>query len=123
MSTQTQSELLGVLKRLAYEAGDPAEYMRQVARLAAKAQHAYLAPAHDSRIDGKRIRAARKELGLTQEDAAYELGTSTATISNWERGVTPCDADLIIAALRGDRDVKLPRRFTRAKRRENNGAG
>lgn len=35
---------------------------------------------------GKRVRAARKRLGMEQEELADMLGTDAGTISRWERG-------------------------------------
>lgn len=37
--------------------------------------------------DGRRVRALRQHLGLTQEGLAQELGTRQQTISEWERGL------------------------------------
>lgn len=37
---------------------------------------------------GERIRKARKEIGLTQEDLAKLVNKSSQVISNWERGYT-----------------------------------
>jgi len=36
------------------------------------------------RWDGRRVRALRTHLGLTQEELAEELGTRQQTISEWE---------------------------------------
>jgi len=38
------------------------------------------------RWDGRRVRALRTHLGLTQEELAEELGTRQQTISEWETG-------------------------------------
>lgn len=37
--------------------------------------------------DGRRIRALRQHLGLTQSKLAEELGTRQQTISEWETGM------------------------------------
>ena len=37
--------------------------------------------------DGRRIRALRQHLGLTQQGLADELGTRQQTISEWETGM------------------------------------
>lgn len=37
--------------------------------------------------DGRRIRALRQHLGLTQQGLADELGTRQQTISEWEKGM------------------------------------
>lgn len=37
--------------------------------------------------DGRRIRALRQYLGLTQSELAKELGTRQQTISEWETGM------------------------------------
>lgn len=42
---------------------------------------------------GKRIKAAREQAGLTQEDLADRLGMSTTHISVIERGVKPPKLD------------------------------
>lgn len=40
-------------------------------------------------VIGKRIRAAREELGLSQREFGERVGVSNAqTVSNWERGVS-----------------------------------
>ncbi len=44
---------------------------------------------------GEKIRNARKTLGLTQRQLADRLGVSNTTISNWEKGLSRPDADLI----------------------------
>jgi transcriptional regulator with XRE-family HTH domain len=36
--------------------------------------------------EGERIRACRKLVGLTQQQAAILLGISASTLSNWENG-------------------------------------
>jgi len=38
------------------------------------------------RWDGRRVRALRTHLGVTQEELAEELGTRQQTISEWETG-------------------------------------
>ena len=45
---------------------------------------------------GKRIKAARKQAGLTQEDLADRLGMSTTHISVIERGVKPPKLDTFV---------------------------
>ena len=35
-----------------------------------------------------KLRAARKEIGLTQEDVAEACGLGARTVPKWERGVT-----------------------------------
>ena len=37
---------------------------------------------------GERIRLARLQAGLTQKELGSQIGVSTVTISDWERGVT-----------------------------------
>ena len=37
--------------------------------------------------DGKRVRALRRHMGLTQAEMAVELGTRQQTISEWEIGM------------------------------------
>jgi DNA-binding transcriptional regulator YiaG len=37
--------------------------------------------------DGRRVRALRKYLGLTQQEMAQELGTRQQTVSEWETGL------------------------------------
>lgn len=44
---------------------------------------------------GDRIRSARKTAGLTQRQLAGEIGTTNTTISNWEKGLSRPDADMI----------------------------
>ena len=44
---------------------------------------------------GKRIKAARKALGMTQEKLAEELDVSIGYISQVERGVTKISLDLL----------------------------
>ena len=44
---------------------------------------------------GETIRNARKSLGLTQRQLAEKLGVSNTSVSNWEKGLSRPDADLI----------------------------
>ena len=44
---------------------------------------------------GDRIRDGRKAAGLTQRQLAEKLGVSNTSISNWEKGLSRPDADLI----------------------------
>ena len=44
---------------------------------------------------GEKIRNARKALGLTQRQLAEQIGVSNTSISNWEKGLSRPDADLI----------------------------
>ena len=44
---------------------------------------------------GGRIRDARKAAGLTQRQLADSLGVSNTSISNWEKGLSRPDADMI----------------------------
>lgn len=44
---------------------------------------------------GDRIRDARKAAGLTQRQLAERLGVSNTSISNWEKGLSRPDADMI----------------------------
>ena len=44
---------------------------------------------------GDRIRSARKAAGYTQRELAGVLGVSNTSISNWEKGLSRPDADMI----------------------------
>ena len=44
---------------------------------------------------GEKIRNARKALGLTQRQLADRLGVSNTSISNWEKGLSRPDVDMI----------------------------
>lgn len=44
---------------------------------------------------GDRIRSARKAAGLTQRQLAGAIGATNTTISNWEKGLSRPDADMI----------------------------
>ena len=44
---------------------------------------------------GDRIRDARKAAGLTQRQLSERLGVSNTSISNWEKGLSRPDADMI----------------------------
>ena len=44
---------------------------------------------------GEKIRKARKALGLTQRQLAQLLGVSNTSVSNWEKGLSRPDADMI----------------------------
>ena len=44
---------------------------------------------------GETIRNARKALGLTQRQLAEKIGVSNTSVSNWEKGLSRPDADLI----------------------------
>lgn len=37
-------------------------------------------------MDGSEIRALRKQLSLTQEEFAHEIGVTFATVNRWENG-------------------------------------
>ena len=43
------------------------------------------------------IRAARVNVGLSQKEAAEQLGVSSKTLGNWEKGTTFPPADKIAA--------------------------
>lgn len=42
----------------------------------------------DKKGFGQRLRACRKDVGLTQKELAVKIGVSAQVISNWERGYT-----------------------------------
>ena len=44
---------------------------------------------------GETIRNARKALGLTQRQLSDRLGVSNTSVSNWEKGLSRPDADMI----------------------------
>lgn len=44
----------------------------------------------------ERIKALRKEKGLTQEELAIRLNVVRQTVSKWEKGLSVPDADLLI---------------------------
>ena len=44
---------------------------------------------------GEIIRNARKALGLTQRQLSDKLGVSNTSVSNWEKGLSRPDADMI----------------------------
>ena len=44
---------------------------------------------------GETIRNARRSLGLTQRQLADSLGVSNTCVSNWEKGLSRPDADMI----------------------------
>ena len=44
---------------------------------------------------GETIRNARKVLGLTQRQLSEQLGVSNTSVSNWEKGLSRPDADMI----------------------------
>ena len=44
---------------------------------------------------GEKIRNARKALGLTQRQLAEQIGVANTSISNWEKGLSRPDADMI----------------------------
>lgn len=44
---------------------------------------------------GERIRAARKNAGMTQRQLAEKVGVSNTSISNWEKGISNPDPDTI----------------------------
>ena len=52
---------------------------------------------------GKKIRAARKKLGLSQAEFAERIGTSAKTLSSWERGAYLVDVIMLntIASVSG----------------------
>ena len=52
---------------------------------------------------GKKIRTARKKLGLSQAEFAERIGTSAKTLSSWERGAYLVDVIMLntIASVSG----------------------
>ncbi len=48
----------------------------------------------------KVLRQLRRELGFSLKAAARILGVCAATVSNWERGLAPCDVNKAVEALR-----------------------
>ena len=48
----------------------------------------------------REIAEVRKQMGLSQNEAAKILGVSQATISLWEKGCVVCDVDSVIHTLR-----------------------
>ena len=52
---------------------------------------------------GKKIRAARQKLGLSQAEFAERIGTSAKTLSSWERGAYLVDVIMLntIASVSG----------------------
>ncbi|MBR1373780.1 helix-turn-helix transcriptional regulator [bacterium] len=44
---------------------------------------------------GKKIRAARQQMGLTQAEFARRVGTSEKTLSSWERGAYLVDVIML----------------------------
>ena len=51
----------------------------------------------DIGLIGRRIRAHRKERGLTQNEFAAELHVSFQAVSNWERGIAPPDLENLVS--------------------------
>ena len=51
----------------------------------------------DYKLVGKRIQAARKQSGMTQETLAEKLDVSIGYVSQVERGVTKISLDLLAA--------------------------
>lgn len=45
---------------------------------------------------GMRIRMARRDMGLTQEEFAEELGVSRTTVAHWERGKHGPDLSMLL---------------------------
>jgi DNA-binding transcriptional regulator YiaG len=39
-------------------------------------------------MTGPEVRALRRDLGMTQEDLAHELGVTVSTVNRWENGHT-----------------------------------
>lgn len=63
-----------------------------------------------NKLIGERIKARRKQLGLTQSDLAFESETSQGAISRYELGINEPTAEAIItlaAALRCSTDYLL----------------
>lgn len=63
-------------------------------------------------MDKTELRAARKSLGLTQDQLATLMGVRQATVSDWERGIYSADgpaARLLTAYLHGYRPEDWPK--------------
>ena len=45
---------------------------------------------------GQRLKAIRTEKGLKQSDLSESLGTDFRSVSNWERGVSAPNLDLLV---------------------------
>ena len=54
----------------------------------------------DTRKVAKTIREARIARNMTQMNLADAMGVSYQAVSNWERGLVPCDVDKAVEALR-----------------------
>jgi len=74
-------------------------------------------------MDGAEIRALRRQLGLTQEEFAHEVGVTFATVNRWENGKSkPSRLALRRLATMNDksntrkRTRKAPRKAARRKR-------
>lgn len=46
---------------------------------------------------GKRIKSARENRGYSQKEFAHLIGAKNTTVSNWEKGLTRPDADMLAA--------------------------
>lgn len=74
-------------------------------------------------MDGADIKKLRKQLALTQEEFAHEIGVTFATVNRWENGKSKPSrlATKILAVLNGkvEAAARKPRRktSTRSRRR------
>ena len=49
------------------------------------------------RVFGRRLKAARRKKGWTQQEFSYRVGVSRVTVSRWERGEgAPSDAGILL---------------------------
>lgn len=66
--------------------------------------------AHEARVPKVDVRAARRKLGLSQDDFARSFGVSAATVRNWEQGRRRPEgaARVLLAVI--DRDPEAVRR-------------
>jgi transcriptional regulator with XRE-family HTH domain len=46
---------------------------------------------------GKRIRAMRERIGMSQKAFADRIGAKNTTVSNWEKGLTRPDVDTLVS--------------------------
>jgi len=67
-----------------------------------------------SRMDGADIRTLRKQLGLTQEEFAHQIGVTFATVNRWENGKSE-PSRLAIKMLMALNHSAEPKRASRRK--------
>jgi DNA-binding transcriptional regulator YiaG len=69
-----------------------------------------------NRMDGRDVKVLRKQLGLTQEEFAHEIGVTFATVNRWENHKSKPSRLALRVLAETQESVAPPKRATRKKK-------